>query len=126
MHRSFAPVPERMVGTMIGTIVGKIGLVLLLAAGHLAFAPQAIAQEPPTSRQQYDISLAELLDENGRVVLPEGFSGSIDPAGFQMVGKPGEAPRFARSAESGGQWSAGLFGFSACNGIVYATVVISG
>jgi hypothetical protein len=107
-------------------MIGTVGLVFLLAAYALTVAAPAIAQEPPTSRQGYDISLAELLDENGRVVLPEGFSGSIDPGGFAMVSGEGETPRFVRAGRSNEQWSEGEFGEPGCSGGVNAAVVISG
>ena len=91
----------------------------------LAFASQAFAEDSSQSQQHYDISLGELLDDNGHVVLPEGFSGSIDPAGYQMVSQGGEAPQFVPSSASDGAWSQGEFPIPGCSGIVEAAAVIN-
>lgn len=47
------------------------------------------------------------LDPQGRLLLPEGYSGNLDPSGFQMVGESEQAPRFvAKSqARNGGAWT---------------------
>ena len=39
-------------------------------------------------------SLGEFLDEQGRLAIPEGFSGSLDPEGFEMQTGADGAPRF--------------------------------
>jgi len=53
----------------------------------------------PQAAKDFKISLETLLDENGRLLMPEGFSGSIDPQVFELVSQNGGAPRlFAQSA----------------------------
>jgi trimeric autotransporter adhesin len=91
-----------------------------------AAVADSIGESRPNAQQHHDIKLAELLDENGHIVLPEGFSGSIDPAGFQMVSQEGEAPRFVRSGNTNDQWSEGEFGVPGCSGSVVAATVING
>src|SRR6056297_3627007 len=94
--------------------------IVLLALASLAAFPHAFAENDPPIQQHYDITLAELLDENGNIELPESFSGSIDPAGYEMVGNKGEAPRFVRSSAGSGVWSEGEFGVPGCDGSVSA------
>src|SRR6056297_91302 len=100
--------------------LGNVLRVALLALASLAAFPYAFAENDPPIQQHYDISLGELLDENGNIELPESFSGSIDPTGFEMVGNKGEAPRFVRSSAGSGVWSEGEFGVPGCDGSVSA------
>jgi uncharacterized repeat protein (TIGR01451 family) len=76
--------------------------------------------------KDFKVPLEALLNENGRVFIPEGFSGSIDPEGFDLVSQNGEAPRFIRSERSNAQWSADEFGVPGCDNAVLAMAVVSG
>src|SRR6056297_1221557 len=100
--------------------------IVLLALASLAAFPHAFAENDPPIQQHYDITLAELLDENGNIELPDGFSGSIDPTGFTMASEPGEAPRFVRSAATNDQWSEGEFPVPGCDESVNAIIAING
>mgnify|MGYP006286433973 CR=1 FL=1 len=100
--------------------------VWLITSALVVSGTHASAEDASSVQQRYDISLAELLDENGNIELPEGFSGSIDPTGFQMVNNEGEAPRFVRSSAGSGTWSDGEFGIPGCDGTITALAVMSG
>ncbi|NDY94378.1 VWA domain-containing protein, partial [Wenzhouxiangella limi] len=79
------------------------------------------------AEQGFDVSLAELIDEKGYVHLPHGFSGSIDPAGFRMISKQGNMPRFARTGNSPNhRWSESRFGLPGCDGQIQAALAING
>src|SRR6056297_4155577 len=106
--------------------LGNVLRVALLALASLAAFPYAFAENDPPIQQHYDISLGELLDENGNIELPESLSGSIDPAGYEMVGNKGEAPRFVRSSAGSGVWSEGEFGVPGCDGSVSALAAVAG
>src|SRR6056297_2042813 len=105
---------------------GNFLRIALFALASLAAFPYAFAENDPPIQQHYDISLGELLDEDGNIELPEGFSGSIDPAGYEMVGNKGEAPRFVRSSAGSGVWSEGEFGVPGCDGSVSALAAVAG
>jgi len=52
--------------------------------------------EPPIFTQNNNLpSLSTILNEDGTVNLTSSVSGSFNPSGFEMISKPGEAPRFA-------------------------------
>src|SRR6056297_1570258 len=106
--------------------LGNVLRVALLALASLAAFPYAFAENDPPIQPHYDISLGELLDEDGNIELPESFSGSIDPAGYEMVGNKGEAPRFVRSSAGSGVWSEGEFGVPGCDGSVSALAAVAG
>ncbi|WP_376696944.1 beta strand repeat-containing protein [Wenzhouxiangella sp. EGI_FJ10305] len=104
-----------------------IALILLMPVASMATSNEApFAKQSPNAAQDFDASLGELVDENGHVVLPDDFSGSIDPTGFQMVSQEGQAPRFVRSGSTNDQWSEGEFGVPGCSGSVVAATVING
>jgi trimeric autotransporter adhesin len=69
--------------------------------------------------------LADLLDDEGRLTLPEGFNGSIDPTGFDLrLGKDG-APRFLAkrgAIDADMRWRDG-FSQNGCNGPIAAIAV---
>ena len=67
----------------------RCGLVLMLLSLWLPLAAFGQAQ-----------SLGEFLDEQGRLAIPEGFTGSLDPEGFKMQTGADGTPRFV--AQSGG------------------------
>ena len=107
-------------------------LVTLLVAPALA-ATSALdsgdrAPTDPLIQAADAPGLAEFLDEQGQLALPAGFSGSLNPAGFELVSGTGEAPRFAPVAKGGtnpddARWT-GFGGIAnGCNGQVRAIAV---
>lgn len=101
-------------------------LLSLLALSLFIWSAQAVAQNQSTQGQQFDISLAELLDENGNIELPSDFSGSIDSSGFVMTrGQDGE-PRFVPAERSAiHPWSENEFPVPGCDGTVRAITAIN-
>src|SRR5688572_21773039 len=77
------------------------------------------------SSNEQATGLATYLDASGRLALPEGFSGRLDPAGFTLVSGQGEAPRFAPAPKRGAPASRWASDFRAPNGCenVYAMLV---
>jgi len=69
------------------------------------------------------LTLEQVIDSDGRIVVPEGFSGTIDPAGFVMKGDGATGPAFMRASDvvdEQGSWQAfGGVNFG-CNGDVRA------
>ncbi|MEM7052943.1 MAG: hypothetical protein AAF446_00200, partial [Pseudomonadota bacterium] len=94
-------------------------VVLVLVA--LFSATVVVAEQP-----SYDIALSELLDEEGYVVLPEDFSGSVDISGYALASGPGQAPRFIRSGSADEAWSRDEFGVPGCDDDVQAMAVMAG
>lgn len=91
--------------------------------GLSLFSPCASAQNDVLANQSFDISLAELVNDDGKILLPEGFSGSIDPTGFSMVSGADGSPKFVRSGGSPNDaWSEGEFGYQGCTGDIGARV----
>jgi trimeric autotransporter adhesin len=82
------------------TLSIAIGLTLSLSGLMLPIAAHA-------NPDQSGASLEQFLDESGRLMLPNDFVGSIDPAGFEMMIDADGAPVFVpRGAGSGtpGEW----------------------
>jgi hypothetical protein len=82
--------------------LSAIGVGLLMwgnaqaADAWAAPAPLRDTSDTPMARAANETpSLTRFLDGEGRLALPAGFSGSLDPSGFALVSKPGEPPRFA-------------------------------
>ena len=71
-------------------------LIVMLLIG--AQAP-VVAQES-AAREQSLAPLESLLQADGTLNLQTGFSGSLDPRGWTLASKPGQAPRFVRASES--------------------------
>ncbi|MEM1081862.1 MAG: hypothetical protein AAGH65_09805, partial [Pseudomonadota bacterium] len=97
-----------------------IQLVLLVAV----FPSFAYSQSDLLAEHNYAISLAELVDEDGVLSLPQGFSGTIDPSGFALVSKPDQPPRFVIDSMVDLGWSRGEFGIPGCNGTIFSVVAI--
>ncbi len=96
-------------------------VVVLLSSLGAAPARSAEPASPATPAR----SLGDLLAPDGTLNLTTGLTGSLDPAGYQLVSGDGEAPRFALvGAESAGdeRW-AGSFNGLGVNGDVNALVV---
>ena len=90
----------------------RCGLVLLLLSVWLPLAAFGQAQ-----------SLGEFLDEQGRLAIPEGFTGSLDPEGFKMQTGADGTPRFLAQGGVGtvaGEWEAFGGVNSGCNGEILA------
>ncbi len=87
----------------------QLVIVVLLAAGQSplaaspnsvrAVSPAVVHSEPATSGQSLQ-PLGSLLQPDGTLNLQTGFSGSLNPRGWQLVSKPGQPPRFVRASES--------------------------
>jgi hypothetical protein len=99
-------------------------LVLLCIARLLCFpsslladdakAPSTLAPSGPSE------SLAAYLAPDGTLALPKGFSGSLDPKGFQMATGADGTPRFVKSGRAGPK----LFGVpGGCNDSVWAIAI---
>ncbi|MEM1080090.1 MAG: hypothetical protein AAGH65_00770, partial [Pseudomonadota bacterium] len=87
----------------------------------------ANGEERYVEQPNHSIALSELLDQEGHVVLPEGFSGSVDVAGYTLASGSGEAPRFVRGGvDPDDAWSQNEFAVPGCNGAILAAVVLSG
>ena len=74
--------------------------------------------------------IADLLDSQGRLRTPEGYSGSLDPQGYRMVTEAGQAPKFVAEAtltpqvSDSGQWT-GFGGIrNGCNGDILAITLM--
>ena len=80
------------------TIASTIGvfLLLLLALSFQAPAQGQTKQERPGLGQP-TTPLEKLLKEDGALNLNTGFTGSLDPAGWEMTASLGEQPRFVRA-----------------------------
>ena len=96
---------------------------VMLALVVLILPMLGMASEPSAQR---GAPIAEFLDAQGRLDLPEGYSGSLDPKGFRMVTEAGQAPKFVAEAtptpqvSDSGQWT-GFGGIrNGCNGQINA------
>ncbi|MCH8477132.1 MAG: hypothetical protein LAT56_04215 [Wenzhouxiangella sp.] len=85
-----------------------------------------LVEEPstdPEATMQASTGIGGFLDQAGRLALPEGFSGSIDPAGFEMVLGEDGAPRFfpqGGPADPDERWDDQFVLSSGCDGVVNA------
>ncbi len=71
----------------------RIGGLLLLWLISSSSSPSQVQATPTTGE---GLALEMFLNTDGTLNLPaEDILGSIDPAGYQLVSAPGEAPRFA-------------------------------
>ena len=110
-------VTSRPVSQRLGVTLTLLTL-WLLSMPMLGFASESITQR--------GAPIAEFLDAQGRLRMPEGYSGSLDPNGYRMLTQAGQAPTFVadtapvpRLAQSG-QWT-GFGGVrDGCNGPIYA------
>ena len=119
--------PTRILSTLALTAL------LFMTAGQLlpAHAQEQSVHDGPTHSP--GPALGDLLDASGRLVLPENFSGAIDPAGYRMVsGKDGE-PLFVQASDVKSAssvpsrlWSDGAFAFPGCNRSVFALHAVAG
>ena len=71
--------------------------------------------------------LGEFLDGQGRLAIPAGFSGSLDPSGFEMTTAADGTPRFVAQGSIGnvvqGDWE-GFGGVNfGCNGEIDAMAI---
>ncbi|MFN8534143.1 MAG: hypothetical protein U0556_11410 [Dehalococcoidia bacterium] len=88
----------------------------------------ALQLEIQTERSNEPPSLGSFLDPDGTLVIPEGFSGPIDPAGFQLDAATDGGPRFrpgagvAAAPGSDANWS-GAFPLTGLDSTVNAVVV---
>ncbi len=100
----------------------SIFMFFLTLACSSAFCANASEAKP-----QVGAPIAEYLDTDGRLKTPSDYLGNLDPTGFQMVSKAGEAPRFLpvndlvrKFGAVSSQWT--IFGYpevtaSSCNSI---------
>ena len=71
-----------------------VWIILLSVAAVLS----ALAQNSPQEQQQPLTPLKKVLNPNGTLNPTNGFSGSLDPAGWQMVTEENGQPRFVRTS----------------------------
>src|SRR5437870_794320 len=74
-------------------------------ASNSPFKPQPVAgqaQRNPAGLGQTATPLEKLLNPDGTLNTKSGFTGSLDPTGWEMVSGRGEPPRFARSGAQSG------------------------
>lgn len=96
---------------------------LALCSTTLAAASVEATRDPGTIASG---GLASVLDASGYLDLPPGFSGTLDPSGFQLISEAGEAPRFRAADHRGStggaddRWSDGFGLGNGCNGPVHA------
>jgi len=86
----------------------------------------AQARTPDAVQAGSGRGLAGVLDGHGRLVLPEDFHGSLDPAGYDMVLGEDGAPRFLPKGGAGdpdSRWEDRFYLGSGCDGAVYALAV---
>jgi hypothetical protein len=74
-----------------------VGLVLL---SLMVTGPAAAAQPQPPGDGVTTQPLVTLLNPDGTLNLTTGFSGSLDPAGWQLTAGPGGEPLFAPAIAS--------------------------
>jgi hypothetical protein len=124
------------------TVLALVAHAWMLVATSVAVAAEPAAQADSsqfgnTRNEQTEAApaVAEFLDEAGRLSLPAGYSGSLDPAGLQMQLDADGAPRFVAAAAPakdnenslGGsdpnqRWSAGFGLGTGCDSFVRAIV----
>ncbi|MEM1082278.1 MAG: hypothetical protein AAGH65_11915, partial [Pseudomonadota bacterium] len=110
---------------LVNRILALPRIILIFAI--LCLGVSVEAQVPASQDQHDDVALSSLLDADGEIHLPEGFSGSIDPTGFAMVRGPDGSPRFIPIGRgSNDQWSEGEFALPGCNSAVLAIVSVNG
>ena len=100
---------------------------ILLALIWLSLPMLGLAQNADPA--QRGAPIAEFLDSHGRLLMPEGYSGSLDPTGYRMLTEAGQAPKFVAEATptpagDSGQWAA--FGGlrNGCNGAILAIALM--
>lgn len=105
-------------------------VTLVLPIGSSAAEPAAPSGEPATaqrmSQQAPSPGIGGYLDAQGRLDLPPGFSGNLDPTGFEMTTSKDGTPRFVALDTRGTtvpadeRWSDELWLGSGCNDRVEA------
>lgn len=107
----------------------RAGLVVLLltAPAPAALASEGLGAFDSLAEAPNTFGLCVFLDEQGQLSLPPGFSGSLNPAGFDLVSGQGEAPRFATATATQGatppdnaRWAGGFPLPNGCNGEISA------
>ncbi len=106
-------------------LIPLLFLFTLLWVGGVGVVPAPAHAAADLSPENL-VGLEHFLDQEGRLSVPTGFTGAIDPAGYQLAGSA-NAPRFVRVPESP---TAGLddanwdprFGSVGTNGLVRAVV----
>jgi trimeric autotransporter adhesin len=95
---------------------------------HLCWILIASCLSLPSAWSQAPASLAEFLDESGRLVIPEGFSGSLDPQGFEMMTASDGTPYFLSERSESvvpGDWESFGGVSQGCDGEIWASTVSS-
>jgi trimeric autotransporter adhesin len=100
-------------------------IALTVSTGSSAAGPAAQTGEPVAdqslSMDEPSPGIGAFLDRQGRLDLPPGFTGSLDPSGFRMTTTETGAPRFVPTATRGttlpadARWSDELWLGSGCN-----------
>jgi hypothetical protein len=101
---------------------------LLSSPADAAPAPghgSATSASGSAAQAEAEPSLGAFLDAEGRLQLPPGFSGSVNPAGYRIVSGEGEALRFApeEATSDGSGWNGYGNVADGCHGIVRALAI---
>ena len=94
---------------------------------HVSFADNIIEDSLKFIPNTQNLtSLGTLLNDDGTLNLSSGFSGNLDPSGFKLISKKGEAPRFSPVlADPDHNWFTSFQGEGFNGTLVYA-IAISG
>jgi len=110
-------------------VFASLLFVLLVSSVPVGAAEQAASGVAVSTSDNHTKSmaghpLAELLDGSGQLSLPEGFTGSIDPGGFDLLLDTTGSPRFrakGASVDADARWDDRFYVGSGCDGPVRAT-----
>jgi trimeric autotransporter adhesin len=126
-------------GLIAACLTAFLSCLLCLPVAPAAFAAQqsslpdyqysvlsGLVNEPPAEPEAAmhpSAGIGGFLGQDGRLTVPEDFSGSLDPAGFEMVLGEDGAPRFLPQggpADPDERWDDQFFLGSGCDGTVLA------
>lgn len=91
-------------------------LLFVGAAFNTAVANSSLGGIPSVSR---------FVDPDGYLIVPDGYSGHVDPFGFRLTSGPGERPRFSSSDddEENSRWKTGFEVPNGCSDEVLAIAI---
>jgi hypothetical protein len=111
---------RRLCGLLFSRQHGLTQILLMLFL--LSIPMLGIATDASARRGE---AIAKFLDAQGRLHMPPGYSGSLNPEGYRMRTEAGQAPTFVADTVrtpqlNGGQWT-GFGGLrNGCNGDIFA------
>ncbi|MEM7053399.1 MAG: hypothetical protein AAF446_02510, partial [Pseudomonadota bacterium] len=113
------------------TYSAAILILATLCSSGMALAEESMhvgveSDDQRLAQPGYDITLSELLDDDGHVVLPKDFSGTVDVEGYILASGPGQPPRFVLSGSADDAWSRDEFSVPGCDLEVRAMAAMAG